>query len=304
MDYKALIEFVKNKNQINDEFKDIPQVSIRVDEIPEGCEDKNRYANIVPFPETRVYLKRLSEDDEKSEYINANYINGPKDAFTYIATQAPLENTISDFWRMIWEKNSKVIVCLTDLTEEGVEKCAEYIPPSTIIDNNRTFGDFQVTLKSREVKDKYAVSTIHLKNSSTQTWREIIHLWYDWPEKGCPADINSVIGMLLEARAHVRSSLPEQLDENSNSETIEKADKLSTLDKTKSLQRTQGPLTVHCSPGTGRTGTVIACDIILRQLETPPRKIDVPQIVYLVRRCRSHAIRAKDQYEFIYKVNF
>jgi protein tyrosine phosphatase len=243
MGYKELLEFVKNKNQINDEFNSIPQVSIRVDELPEGCEDKNRYANVVPFPETRVHLKRLSEDDEKSEYINANYIKGPKDAFSYIATQAPLENTCGDFWRMIWEQNSKVIVCLTDLTENGVERCAEYIPPSTIIDNNRTFGDFQVTLKSREVKEKYAVSTIHLRNANTQTWREIIHFWYDWPENGSPSDVNGVIGMLLEVRACVRSSLPEKLDENSNTETIEKADKVSTLDKTKSLQRTQGWVT-------------------------------------------------------------
>lgn len=62
------------------------------------------------------------------------------------------------------------------------------------------------------------------------------------------------------------------------------------------------PLTVHCSPGTGRTGTVIACDIILRMLETPPRQIDIPQIVYCVRRGRANAVRTKDQYEFIYHI--
>lgn len=55
-----------------------------------------------------------------------------------------MENTINDFWRMIWEQNSKVIIMATDLSESGVEKCAEYLPPSVVLDNNRTFGDFQV----------------------------------------------------------------------------------------------------------------------------------------------------------------
>lgn len=58
---------------IQDEFKEIPQLSVRVDEVPEGCEEKNRYANVVPYPETRVHLRRLN-DDEKTEYINANFV--------------------------------------------------------------------------------------------------------------------------------------------------------------------------------------------------------------------------------------
>jgi protein tyrosine phosphatase len=60
---------------------------------------------------------------------------------------------------------------------------------------------------------------------------------------------------------------------------------------------------VHCSPGTGRTGTIISCDIALRILEIPPRQIDVPQTVYYVRRGRASAVRTKEQYEFIYRVS-
>lgn len=169
--------------------------------------------------------------------MNVSSLQGPTDTINYyIATQAPLNNTVQDFWRMIWEQNSKVIVMLTDLTENGVERCAEYIPASIVIDNMMTFQDFQVTLKSREVRDKYAHSIIHLKNLKTNTWREIMHFWYKWPESGCPTDESSIISLLLEARSYLRSSLSEQLDENSN----ESRDKSQTLDKTKSLQRTQG----------------------------------------------------------------
>lgn len=58
---------------------------------------------------------------------------------------------------------------------------------------------------------------------------------------------------------------------------------------------------MHCSPGTGRTGTIIGCDIALRSLEMKNRSVDVPQIVYYVRRGRASSIKTLDQYEFIYR---
>ncbi|KFB45397.1 AGAP003976-PA-like protein [Anopheles sinensis] len=339
-----LANIIQNKTAIYDEFKEIPNVTARADEVPEGCEDKNRYANVVPLPETRVHLKRLN-DDEKTEYINANFVKGPKDSANYyIACQAPMENTINDFWRMIWEQNSKVIIMATDLSENGVEKCAEYLPPSVVLDNSRTFGDFQLTLKSRENKEKYTISTVHMRHGPSNNLREIMHFWYQWPDTGVPIDESSIIGMLLEARTHLKLSPSELAEfatiaEEENDTTPSKAEPqvaangtessnnnnnnnnatsngtagkeptsivsnggTNTMDKHKSLQRTQGPLTVHCSPGTGRTGTLVACDIALRLLEVPPRTVDVPQIVYYVRRGRASAVRTREQYELIYRV--
>lgn len=151
----------------------------------------------------------------------------------------PLECTIPDFWRMMWEQNSRVILMLTDFHENGIEKCAQYIPSSVVLDNSQTFGDFEVTLKSREVKEKYAVSKIHLKNLQTKTWREVTHFWYSWPtDRGCPADETSVISLLLEARTFLsKTTGADNLDENSN---MDGKEKISTLDKTKSLQKIQG----------------------------------------------------------------
>ena len=37
-----------------------------------------------------------------------------------------LERTFGDFWRMVWEQESRVIVMLTREVEKGFLKCARY----------------------------------------------------------------------------------------------------------------------------------------------------------------------------------
>ncbi|KYN36442.1 Receptor-type tyrosine-protein phosphatase zeta [Trachymyrmex septentrionalis] len=269
LNFAGLSSFCNDVNAINEEFAGIPQVSAKIDELPPGAEVKNRYANVIPLPETRVPLQRLN-NDVLTEYINASYVRGPKNATKYyIACQAPIESTVTDFWRMIWEQQSKVIIMLTDLVENEVEKCTEYIPPSEITDCHRLYGDFQVTLKKRETKEKYAISTLHLKNLENNTFREVFHIWYLWPVSGVQSDGTGLIAVLLEARALQRGG--------------------------------PGPIVVHCSPGTGRTGTLIALDLGIRQYEIT-RTVDVPRVVYTIRRDRAGAVQTKEQYAFIYKV--
>jgi len=152
-----------------------------------------------------------------SNFINSKFFcdfQGPRDPPNYyIACQAPLESTVCDFWRMIWEQQSRVIIQATDLIENGIEKCAEYIPPSVTLDNHNTYGDFQVTLKNREVKDKYAISTLMLKHIHQNESREITHYWYKWPEAGVPTEEAPIIAMLLEARSSLKSYAIEQANE-------------------------------------------------------------------------------------------
>ncbi|XP_043597905.1 mucin-17 isoform X2 [Bombus pyrosoma] len=268
LNFAALSSFCNDVNAINEEFSGIPQVSAKIDELPAGAEVKNRYANVIPLPETRVLLQKIN-NDPLTEYINASYVRGPKNATKYyVACQAPMESTVTDFWRMIWEQQCKVIIMLTDLVENGVEKCTEYIPPSEVTDCRRLYGDFQVTLKKRETKEKYAISTLHLNNLEKNTFREVYHIWYLWPVNGVQSDGAGLIAVLLEARALQRGG--------------------------------PGPIVVHCSPGTGRTGTLIALDLGIRQYEIT-RTVDVPRVVYTIRRDRAGAVKTKEQYAFIYK---
>lgn len=275
MNFAGLANFSSDKEQLYEEFNIIPQVSPKTDELPVGAETKNRYANVIPLPETRVHLT-VKDGDNLSDYINANYVRGPKGSEKlYIACQAPMEATVEDFWRMVWEQNSKVIIQLTDLQENGVEKCADYLPPNEVTDNLRLFGDFQITLKKRDVKEKYIISHLKIKNMEGNLWREVTHLWYlGWPEQGVPSEANSLIAFLIEARSQM---------------------------KTQAGSAPSGPAVVHCSPGTGRTGTVIACDLCIREFEQT-RMVDIPKCVFNLRRDRAGAVQTKDQYAFIYQV--
>ena len=79
---------------------------------------KNRYANVLAFDDTRVKLSMIT-GIEGSDYINANFIDGYMTRRAFIATQAPIPDTIPDFWRMIWEQESSTIVMLSKETESG-----------------------------------------------------------------------------------------------------------------------------------------------------------------------------------------
>ncbi|KAF1372074.1 hypothetical protein PFLUV_G00260570 [Perca fluviatilis] len=77
---------------------------------------KNRYTNILPYDFSRVKLFSM-HSDEGLDYINANYIPGYKNSKEYIATQGPLPETRNDFWKMVLQQKSPIIVMLTQCNE-------------------------------------------------------------------------------------------------------------------------------------------------------------------------------------------
>lgn len=66
--------------------------------------------------------------------------NSPRE---FIVTQGPLHSTRDDFWRMVWESNSRAIVMLTRCIEKGREKCDHYWPMDT---HPVYYGDICVTI--------------------------------------------------------------------------------------------------------------------------------------------------------------
>ncbi|CAF4493596.1 unnamed protein product [Rotaria sp. Silwood1] len=234
-----------------------------------GTGTKNRYCTIIANEHSRVKLSELS-DDPLSSYINANYIYGwPNESHAYIATQGPLSNTIIDFYRMIWQEYTPVIVMITRLFEKNKSKCERYIPD---IQTNQ-YGPFHVEVKSINYQNDYEIRRLIIKYENEQ--REVDHYWYTaWPDHSCP----NVIQPLIELIHNVEKS---------------------RIDLSK-INKRSGPVVVHCSAGIGRTGCFIALSNGIKQLNKE-YAVDVLRILCNLRRDRGGMIQTNDQYQFVHQ---
>jgi cadherin 5 type 2 (VE-cadherin) len=223
---------------------------------------KNRFTNIKPYDVSRVKLLPV-EDEDGSDYINASWMPGFNSKREFIATQGPLPSTTDDFWRMVWEYNCRAIVMLTKCIENGRNKCDHYWPTDA---ESVFYGDLQVTLLQEQTFDSWDIRELQI--TMGQQVRRLKHFHYvEWPDNGVPDVIT-----LLKFVQTVRVEVPAR----------------------------GGPIVVHCSAGVGRTGTFIAIDTILRQLEQNQTLIDIYGVVYRMRMNRVSMVQTESQYVFIH----
>lgn len=86
--------------------------------------DKCRNRRVKCRDSTRVILRY--PDNCENDFIHANYVRGGPLFNEFIITQAPMENTIGDFWRMVWQEQSPYIFMLISRKER--HRCARYWP--------------------------------------------------------------------------------------------------------------------------------------------------------------------------------
>ncbi|XP_063606956.1 tyrosine-protein phosphatase non-receptor type 11-like isoform X3 [Penaeus indicus] len=235
--------------------------------------NKNRYKNILPFDHTRVILRDTDPGIPGSDYINANLITSEEDlgseAKTYIATQGCLPSTCADFWWMIWQENTRVIVMTTKEVERGKNKCGRYWPEEGA---SKEYGRITVRNVSESSNNDYILREF-LVSKDSQPERKIFHYHFTaWPDHGVPSDPGCVLNFLH--------------DVNKRQEEITSA----------------GPIVVHCSAGIGRTGTFIVVDMILDQIKRQGLdcEIDIQRTIQMVRSQRSGMVQTEAQYKFVY----
>ncbi|XP_021332973.1 receptor-type tyrosine-protein phosphatase T isoform X11 [Danio rerio] len=227
--------------------------------------NKNRYGNIIAYPtddHTRVRLQPL-EGDPHSDYINANYIDGYHRPRHYIATQGPMQETVRDFWRMIWQENSASIVMVTNLVEVGRVKCVRYWP-----DETEVYGDIKVTLIETEPLAEYVIRTFTVQKKGHHEIREIRQFHFtSWPDHGVPCYATGLLGFIRQVKF------------------------LNPPDA--------GPIVVHCSAGAGRTGCFIAVDIMLDMAESEG-VVDIFNCIRELRSQRVNMVQTEEQYVFVH----
>ncbi|XP_034744860.1 receptor-type tyrosine-protein phosphatase S-like isoform X17 [Etheostoma cragini] len=227
---------------------------------------KNRLVNIMPYETTRVCLQPI-RGLEGSDYINASYIDGYRQQKGYIATQGPLAETTEDFWRMLWEHNSTIVVMLTKLREMGREKCHQYWPAERsaryqyfVVDPMAEYNMPQYILREFKVTDA--------RDGQSRTVRQF--QFTDWPEQGVPKSGEGFI------------------------------DFIGQVHKTKEQFGQDGPISVHCSAGVGRTGVFITLSIVLERMRYEGA-VDIFQTVKMLRTQRPAMVQTEDEYQFCYQ---
>ena len=278
----------------NPDFKQLIYVPITPEQEAARA-PKNRYVNILPQTATRVVLKTYPQLGPESDYINADHVNLPNEPHGYILTQAPKAETINDFWRMVWEQQASIIVMLTDFVENGRRKAVQYWP-----DVEAVYGMLKVKLKIKEpvLDTGIEMRVFDVSHIVDGGFIECTHFHYKtWPDHHALSekdDMKKYVELLHQYR-RMRNSQPVGH---------------------KSI--------IHCSAGVGRSGTFLASDYLLRDIERQTAKaiaekgktstplsadtwpsmvrISVHNVVRQLRLARGgQVVQTPEQYRFIFQ---
>ncbi|XP_064456583.1 tyrosine-protein phosphatase non-receptor type 4-like isoform X2 [Ornithodoros turicata] len=244
-------------------YRKKPDTTMKAARLPANL-NKNRYRDISPYDVTRVVLTEGSSGD----YINASFVNMniPTSGIVnrYIATQGPLPNTTVDFWEMVWEQQSTLVVMLTTLIERGRIKCHKYWPN---LYETETYSKLQVSCVREKETTSFAFREFTLINTQNKEERHITHMQYlAWPDHGVPDDASDFLSFVQQVRRN-RDGMVE-------------------------------PTVVHCSAGIGRTGVLILMETAMCLIEAnePVYPLDITRHM---RDQRAMLIQTASQYKFV-----
>nr|KAF6472224.1 protein tyrosine phosphatase receptor type T [Molossus molossus] len=174
-----------------------------------------------------------------------------------------MQETVKDFWRMIWQENSASIVMVTNLVEVGRVKCVRYWP-----DDTEVYGDIKVTLIETEPLAEYVIRTFTVQKKGYHEIRELrLFHFTSWPDHGVPCYATGLLGFVRQVKF---LNPPEA-----------------------------GPIVVHCSAGAGRTGCFIAIDTMLDMAENEG-VVDIFNCVRELRAQRVNLVQTEEQYVFVH----
>ncbi|XP_025062111.1 receptor-type tyrosine-protein phosphatase C isoform X3 [Alligator sinensis] len=257
----------------------------------EENKSKNRNSKVIPYDFNRVPIKHEeekskesehdsdessdedSESEEASRYINASFISGYWGPRAMIATQAPMQETINDFWQMVFQRKVKVIVMLTELKEGDQELCAQYWG-----EQKQTYDGIDVEMKDISQSSSYTIRVFDVTQVKRKETQTVYHYQYhNWNGMDVPENPKDLISMAL----NLRKKLPDKpvAEDNRYSRSV--------------------PIVIHCRDGSQQTGMFCALLTLVESAEIE-EVIDVFQVVKSLRRSRLGMVTSFEHYQFLY----
>lgn len=246
---------------------------------------RNRYGNVQPWDASRIKLKTPICG---SDYVNASPIvlksrsrtslesrdkSAPPEV-KYIATQGPKQGQKSHFWHMVHQEtpgDTGVVIMLTQLVEENKEKCAQYYPvdledPTMVLlheEKTSENGDTCAANDANNIDD--STTAIEPPQTDTTSSDTITLL---------SKEFDSSVGCEVRKLRLTIDNIPKTIlhylfGRWADFGKPEAADRKALIELSRRTYHEAGnsPRVVHCSAGVGRTGTWIALDFLIREVE-------------------------------------
>jgi protein tyrosine phosphatase len=243
---------------------------------------RNRYNDVPCYDHSRVKIRDTYLSDD-NDYINASYADGFNKRRAFICTQGPQQNTISHFWQMIWENNSRIVVMTTRLMERGKVKCHKYWPKKA--GEVQNWGAFSVKNIGETLTEEHFIRQTLEVSYQCQT-RTVYHYKFtQWPDFGIPKSPK----MLLDFQNHINTLHAEIKD---SMKSIYDPPIPADEDAFET-----SPIVIHCSAGIGRTGTYLTI-AICREWLKHCQSVNLAETVKRLRSQRAFAVQTAEQYQF------
>jgi protein tyrosine phosphatase len=209
----------------------------------------------------RVELK------DEQRYIQASFAGDYRQKHAFIISQAPMEETCRDFWKMVHERECGVIVMLSGLVEEGRVVCQHYWP-TTDVD---MYGEYAVTPLDGQTHDGFLERNFSVTDSKTRQTRYVSQLEVlDWNSAGKTSSPAGIVDCMVHADNEQRR----------NGDT---------------------PIVVHCSDSVTRSGIFCAAMAAMEHCRSEG-VVDIYQAVRALRQQRPGAVPRVEHYKLLHEL--